>query len=83
MHLRHSEPCADGTVWRVMFARRSLPSVPESQSGLVDRLDMPTDEAENAPSARPDDKVVKLPDVSMRKMVRPAGIEPATPRSVV
>lgn len=56
---------------------------PNRNQGMVDRLDATQDEEENAPSAHPDGTVLKLPAASTRDMVRPEGLEPPTPRSVV
>ena len=57
---------------------------PNRNRGLVDRLDMTEVESESAPQSYPEEKVVNLTlHKSAKVMVRPEGLEPPTPRSVV
>jgi integrase len=57
---------------------------PNRNRGLVDRLDMTEGEFESAPQSHPQEKVAKLTlHKSAEIMVRPTGVEPVTPRSVV
>ena len=57
---------------------------PNRNRGLVDRLDMAEVEADSAPQPHPEEKLVKLtPHKPAKALVRPEGLEPPTPRSVV
>jgi len=57
---------------------------PNRNRGLVDRLDITEVESESAPQSHPEAKVLNLTlHKSANVMVRPEGLEPPTPRSVV
>ena len=56
---------------------------PNRNRGLVDGLDSMQSEGENATQAQPEAEMTEDDSLTSRNMVRPTGLEPVTPRSVV
>ena len=62
----------DGYLWTL---------VPESESGASRSVGSREKEGRNATPAQPAEEKTKSPLVTPHNMVRPTGLEPATPRS--
>ncbi len=56
---------------------------PNRNRGLVDRLDSAENEWQNATPAQPTEATSNVSSLTPRNVVRPTGVEPVTPRSVV